>query len=594
MVRLFRAALALVSFMPCAAIVQGARADGLTLTPSLPSGQPVGTSILWTATAPAPSGMLYQFSIARAAAPFLVVRDFSPVSVLSWTPIEEGTFSIKVVAKPGWGSTTTTEAGASFTVLSRLTDSDPVVTGTDHPLIAFYSAPPCAAGYMYVEFGPVGGQFWQRTSPKACRPGQSMNFYVAGMRPATTHMMRQVTVNGASVDRGPVRQFTTGTPVISPPPLSIPDPYDANTSLYDGIVLQSMLATSQLQYNFPFATDIAGRLLWYYDRALPSSGILAYIVRPVDGGTMLVFGACCGSYHLLWEIDLAGHTLRETNILRINEQLVAQGQDAIRTFHHEATRLPNGYTVLLGFVERPGPAGSPPIMGDMIIVLDTNWQVVWTWNAFEHLDVSRGPVLGETCAVAYELLCAASSPQAVDWLHSNSLDYSPPDGNLIMSMRHQDWVIKIDYQNGAGTGAVLWRFGQGGDFTIASADPSPWFSHQHDAQYVGTNQIALFDNGNTRCHDAPPPCNSRGQVFDIDEAQHRATLRVNADLGGYSDRFGSAQELSNGNFSFASGFLFAVASQSIETRPDGSLNWVLQTGATMYRSFRMKTLYRQQ
>ena len=28
----------------------------------------------------------------------------------------------------------------------------------------------------------------------------------------------------------------------------------------------------------------------------------------------------------------------------------------------------------------------------------------------------------------------------------------------MMSLRHQDWVIKIDYQNGAGTGAVIWNF----------------------------------------------------------------------------------------------------------------------------------------
>ena len=28
------------------------------------------------------------------------------------------------------------------------------------------------------------------------------------------------------------------------------------------------------------------------------------------------------------------------------------------------------------------------------------------------------------------------------------------DGNILVSMRHQSWVLKIDYNNGAGTGNV--------------------------------------------------------------------------------------------------------------------------------------------
>ena len=31
----------------------------------------------------------------------------------------------------------------------------------------------------------------------------------------------------------------------------------------------------------------------------------------------------------------------------------------------------------------------------MIVVLDADFQVAWAWDAFDHLDVNRGPVLGE-------------------------------------------------------------------------------------------------------------------------------------------------------------------------------------------------------
>ncbi len=33
-------------------------------------------------------------------------------------------------------------------------------------------------------------------------------------------------------------------------------------------------------------------------------------------------------------------------------------------------------------------------------------------------------------------------------------------------MRNQSWILKIDYANGTGTGNVLWKLGQDGDFTL--------------------------------------------------------------------------------------------------------------------------------
>ena len=92
------------------------------------------------------------------------------------------------------------------------------------------------------------------------------------------------------------------------------------------------------------------------------------------------------------------------------------------------------------------------------------------------------------------------APVANDWLHANSLNYIPSSGDLLFSMRHQDWVAKIDYNNGTGGGAVLWELGLGGSWTINSTDPYPWFSHQHDVEYElgGTTVLSAYDNGNTR------------------------------------------------------------------------------------------------
>src|SRR5262245_64826954 len=100
-------------------------------------------------------------------------------------------------------------------------------------------------------------------------------------------------------------------------------------------------------------------------------------------------------------------------------------------------------------------------------------------------------------------------------------------------MRHQEWVIKIDYQNGARDGHIVWRLGAGGDFALNSADPSAWFSHQHTAHYVDDHTLILFDNGNTR-RASDPNAQSRGQVWTLEEKNMTATPGINDDHGRYS------------------------------------------------------------
>ena len=73
-----------------------------------------------------------------------------------------------------------------------------------------------------------------------------------------------------------------------------------------------------------------------------------------------------------------------------------------------------------------------------------------------------------------------------------------------------------------------------------------------------------------------------------------ATLVFNADLGNYSDALGSAQRLSNGDYSFDSGRQGAAPNQiaqSIEVRTDGSKAYVLRSTSAEFRSFRIRTLY---
>lgn len=411
-----------------------------------------------------------------------------------------------------------------------------------------------------------------------------MNFYVAGILAGTQYNLRHEVSSDPTlpVAAGPTLSFDTGTPPFTFPATSVLVAPPAG-AVQDVLLHAHILLPVNPSPPFLVATNLSGQLLWYYDRNI------AYAYQPVAGGT---FFALADAFTLR-EIDLAGNTVRETNTKAVSDQLVAMGKHAITAFHHDARPLPDGSTVVLAGSERvlsdvqgPGPV---TIVGDMILVLDKDWQVKWVWDSFDHLDVTRKALLDEKCP----LLCYTTAPIANDWLHSNSVTYSPADGNLLLSVRHQDWVIKIDYRDGAGTGEILWRLGKDGDFTMDSADPYPWFSHQHDVSYEpgSAQRITLYDNGNTRQLFPNATSNSRGQVLQIDETARTATLKLNADLGGYSSALGSAQKLSDGSYHFTSGLLSSAHSQSVGVNPDGSLNFVLQNQAPTYRSFRMSSLY---
>ncbi|HJZ55274.1 MAG TPA: aryl-sulfate sulfotransferase [Gemmataceae bacterium] len=570
-----------------------------------PSDDPplVGERVTWTASAIGVGATpIYQFSAAPHGGSFHVVRDFSPANRFAWTPMQEGSYDIKVTVKDGYHAAETTSAVAIDQVASRVTGSQAAVTPTLNPLVALCSVPASWAGTVFVQFAVAGDHpAWRSTDIRAVVPGKSTNVFVAGMLPNTTYEMRHVFSDGTG--SAPVL-FTTGAlpSTLTFPTLTVSQPPGPGSDTDQDMVFHMFTGTalSGNRVPTPIATDLSGRVEWYYDTQKSGLGITNMVPGTLlPGGTVIGLGSDRDSVrnnsNVLREIDLAGNPVRETNLAAVNAQLAAMGHDVTYGFHHDARRLPDGNTVVLTWTERTVTINGVPTdyVGEMVLVLDQDFQVRWVWDAFDHLDVNRGPVLGE----------GAEGPErvvprlpAVGWLHVNAVALSPTDGNLILSVRMQDWVIKIDYRNGTGDGHVVWRLGQGGDFVVNSADPNPWFSHQHNAHYIDDHTLILFDNGNTR-RASDPNAHSRGQVWTLDETSLTATPVLNVDLGDYSFRLGSAQRLSNGNYSFTSGSQGLPPTefaQETEVLPDGTKTYVLESdrvGRLVYRSYRTRTLY---
>jgi arylsulfate sulfotransferase len=592
------------------------------ISPSLGSPQPLGTTIELTASATDsdPGPLSYKWEVmAPGSLAFSTLEDFDQSNTFSWTPnYTEGIYRVRMTARDYLAGTSAQVTG-SFRIEPLITGSQPVAIATANPLVALFSAPTCPAGStMTVVFQLAGSLQQTVTDSRRCHAG-SQNFYIGGMMAGRTYTMFSQVTTGAAVVNGPSVAFTTGTipSDLQFPAFSVTAPAKTGADTNSNVALWDYTLKPYL----PTATDIDANILWYNTTSMQ-------MARPLPGGTFVGFPDGFGTGTGFWgpditrqqfirEFDLAGNIVHETNCARVYEQLQALGlTDPLGGFNHDAVRLADGDTIAIGDVQRifpagtQGSAGSIDIIGAIVIVLDQNFQVLSYWNSFDHacaaagcLDINRA---GDyTCRVgAATGITALGCPQklllptANDWLHMNSIQYLTADGDLLASLRNQDWIVKIDYNGGAGTGQIVWRLGAHGDFKLRSLAGLlyPWFSGQHNPSFIDGKETTLvvFDNGNTR--HLLYGGNSRGQVWNIDQSTLTASLQLNADLGVYSPALGSAQVMLNGNYNFLAGDIglggINFETQSTEVSPQGVVEYQVQGTPTKgYRVWRLPSLY---
>ena len=439
------------------------------------TSQPVGTAVTWTATnaGSASITLQYRWVIAQNGVN-VVFRDFNTTSTISYAPLQEGLYTVSVTARDAHNLSDTDTDSFTYAASPLLAGSTPKVTATHNPLVAIYSATCPSGSKIRVFFAPNGTLVTSgfATPIQPCVSGKSVNFIIAGMRANTTYKLAHQIQTGFTFSFGPMLQFTTGSV-----PRSVPAPkvtITGSPTTQQPVLLYSAIIPNVQPIGFrPLAFDTSGHLIWYDS---PGAGEPAFLNRPVNGGTLLLGGGTA-----LQEIDLLGNVLRETTITRVNQQLSgppfnivnASIPNRVAGFDHDAVRLPNGNTAAIATLEQLAvqdpKQGRVDVVGDVLLVLDKNFQVVWAWNAFSHLDVRRKATLNDTCAgppgCAVLTLIPPGQTLANDWLHGNSLTFTG-DGDLLFSIRNQDWVIKVHYANATGTanGEILWRLGNQGDF----------------------------------------------------------------------------------------------------------------------------------
>src|SRR5262249_41364494 len=125
-------------------------------------------------------------------------------------------------------------------------------------------------------------------------------------------------------------------------------------------------------------------------------------------------------------------------------------------------------------------ASSAPVLAAVVQEVD-HGKVVFEWESTDVPSLFTDSVDGN----------AFSSDQVADYVHINSIQVDPTDGNFIVSLRHTNSILKLDRF----TGATIWTLGGASDQFGLTAEQR--FSHQHHVRKLDDGRLLIFDNGNT-------------------------------------------------------------------------------------------------
>lgn len=310
---------------------------------------------------------------------------------------------------------------------------------------------------------------------------------------------------------------------------------------------------------FALVLDSRGRIRWYLDDS--SHFVLDFQPQPNHRYTMSTISSLDAPRYT--ELDILGDPVRRWT--------VSAGQS---TDLHDFTFTRPGTALLLGLdsvtmdLTAYGGSSTARVVGNVLQEIDSAGRVLFTWDAFHHFSITDiDPSLPLT------------SPR-IDWTHDNATEIDF-DGNYLVSVRHFSEITKIDSR----TGRVIWRWG-GLKNQFKFIGDTLKFAFQHGITRLANGNYILFDNGNTHT-----PRFSRAVEYRLDQSGKTSTLvwsyRPSPDI--FSGYYGYAQRLPNGNT------LVTFGPQGIlhEVSPSSQLLWTLSLppGATVYRAYRIQSLY---
>jgi arylsulfate sulfotransferase len=226
--------------------------------------------------------------------------------------------------------------------------------------------------------------------------------------------------------------------------------------------------------------------------------------------------------------------------------------------HHEVTFEPDGSFWSFhkrGFEveaypsseEDPTQTAPARIADDLVVHVAPDGTVLHEWSLAERLDPTR---------IGFGSLDANGGGGDLDWAHANAIVPLPDGSGILVSLRHQDTIVKLSYPDGA----LEWILANPDGWTASLAalrlqpadDGVRWPYHQHAPMLTAEGRLLLFDNGNDRrttpYSQQPDPGGLYSRVVELEIDEASGTVRQTFETRGapyslYSQALGNADEL---------------------------------------------------
>lgn len=399
------------------------------------------------------------------------------------------------------------------------------------PLIAIIDFEAAEAVEAVVEVSD-GDRSWEQ--PWNVSPTNRHSIAVIGMRPDRAHTFRvKIRVPGTDQESTsePLSFRTPALPSSFPPLetlISKPEKMEPGVTMFAINLWRN--STSILDYGYIIAVDSEGEVVWYCntkdriaDMRLLKNGHLVYQH---------------GSYRFAYEIDILGRDHRRWVANNLTE--VPDDESipvAVDTIHHDLLELQNGNfltlaTELRRFERYPTSEFDPDapwapayVVCDAVIEFQPRTgEIRDELHLIDLLDRQRFGymALSGFWKSKYDHMIPS---RARDWSHANALLHLPQENAIIVSLRHLDCILKIDWT----TKKIRWILGNPDGwgeawqpYLLKPVGDVEWTYHQHSPQITPRGTLMVYDNGNYRARPfvkatLAPENQSRVVEYQIDE-----------------------------------------------------------------------------
>lgn len=308
---------------------------------------------------------------------------------------------------------------------------------------------------------------------------------------------------------------------------------------YDGAVLEG---------GYIVIVDSAGDVIWYGHINDGNTGD----VRQLANGHLLVL-----SDRTVIELDMLGN--RITSWSSKAEDDIASDAVTVDTdaFHHESITLPNGNLAVLS-VNRRTVDNFPvdefnldiretvEVASDEIVEFSPDGNIVKRFSLLDIVDPNR-VAFGSNSGFHNRVYPGLSTK---DWSHANAMIYDSASDAFILSLRHQDAVVKVSRVDGR----LIWILGNHEGWSANPINPNPaypsgmlnpnnliappllsvvenqtlgndfnWQFHQHAPEVTSLDTLMVYDNGNNRAS----PYDAGNIVSSVNNYSRAVEYKVN-------------------------------------------------------------------